>query len=275
MLGYEKIVLNNEADWIVFLHGLGGNSSLFYKQKDFFSAHYNLLLINLPGHGDSPGLSADRYSAEEAATEVVKILNQLDIPKAHIMAFSLGTIIANSLMIIAPEKIKTLILAGPVLNWSWWANILVKGSYRIRHIAPYMAFYKIFAYLMMPRKNHQKSRGYFIREAAKLGRREFMKWIYMVTIPEKAYMKTLLFKIEIPKLYIIGGEDHMFLSETIKAAHHDQSITLHIINGCGHVCILENSTETNNTMHKFLLHNQLEKEQRGGSPVSPYPAVIL
>jgi pimeloyl-ACP methyl ester carboxylesterase len=252
MLGFKKIIVNEEAEWLVFLHGLGGNSTLFYKQTEYLSKYYNLLLIDLPGHGVSKGLDLRRYSANQVAEKIVELLNTLAISKAHIIAFSLGTIIANALMNIAPDKIKTLTLSGPVLRWSWWSNILVKGAYRFRHFASYMTFYKIFAYLMMPKKNHTKSRYFFVREASKLGRKEYMKWAYMVTIPEKIYTKTLELKNSIPKLYIVGGEDHMFVKEAIKAANQDDGITLKIIKESGHVCILEKGTETNKAILEFI-----------------------
>ena len=48
---------------------------------------------------------------------------------------------------------------------------------------------------MMPQKNHSKSRNVFIREAKKLGGKEFHT---------------------IPKLYISGDQDHLFLPFVIQ-----------------------------------------------------------
>ncbi|PLT33920.1 alpha/beta fold hydrolase [Bacillus sp. V5-8f] len=268
MLTFNKMILNESTEWLVFLHGLGGNSSLFYKQTDYLSKHYNLLLIDLPGHGKSKGLDVKHYSAEQVAEEVVDLLYALNIPKAHFIAFSLGTIIANALMNVATEKIITLTLAGPVLKWSWWSNLLVKGSYRLRHFAPYMAFYKTFAYLMMPNQNHAKSRYFFVREATKLGREEYMKWAYMVTVPEKVYMKNLHNKNSIPKLYIVGGEDHMFVKEAINAATKDTSIHLQIIEKSGHVCILENSIDTNKAIYEFIKSQNVKKDKSSINEIS-------
>lgn len=252
MLGYNKLFLNERVEWVIFLHGLGGNSSLFHKQTEYLSKHYNLLLIDLPGHGKSRAMDVKRYTAKEVAREIVNLLENLKIPQAHFIAFSLGTIIANEIINTRPQIVKTLTLSGPVLKWSWWSNILVKGAFRIRHLAPYMIFYKTFAYLMMPKSNHAKSRGFFIREATKLGRKEYMKWAYMATVPETVYLNTLFNKNNIPKLYVVGAEDHMFLKEASKAAINDKNITLEIINGSGHVCILDNSIETNKVIQNFI-----------------------
>ena len=50
MLKYE-IIDNHAEEWVVFVHGLGGSTETWKKQIDSFSARYNLLLLDLPGHG--------------------------------------------------------------------------------------------------------------------------------------------------------------------------------------------------------------------------------
>ena len=47
-----KTFLNDQTDeWVVFLHGFGGNYNIFHNQMDYFKEHFNLLFIDLPGHG--------------------------------------------------------------------------------------------------------------------------------------------------------------------------------------------------------------------------------
>ena len=50
MLKYE-IIDNQAEEWVVFIHGLGGSTKTWKKQIDAFSKNYNLLLLDLPGHG--------------------------------------------------------------------------------------------------------------------------------------------------------------------------------------------------------------------------------
>ena len=50
MLKYE-IVNNQKQDWVVFVHGIAGSTLTWKKQVDDFSKQYNLLLLDLPGHG--------------------------------------------------------------------------------------------------------------------------------------------------------------------------------------------------------------------------------
>ncbi len=52
MLKYE-IVDNQKEEWVVFVHGIGGSTKTWSKQIDAFSEQYNLLLLDLPGHGQN------------------------------------------------------------------------------------------------------------------------------------------------------------------------------------------------------------------------------
>ena len=45
-------------DWVVFVHGAGGSSSIWYKQVRDFREHFNVLLIDLRGH---PASMAARF----------------------------------------------------------------------------------------------------------------------------------------------------------------------------------------------------------------------
>lgn len=260
MLHYTKIFSCHQKEWLVLLHGLGGNSTLFYKQKDYLAKHYNLLLIDLPGHGHSKGLPLKLYEAKDVVMKITDVLNAVHITRAHFLTFSVGTIIGNELMHRAANYIHTMTLAGPVLKFNAWSQALIEGAWRFRFLAPYMLFYKVFAYLIMPRKSHAKSRFYFVREAAKLGRAEFIKWTHLLKNAKKPYEQLKQKPSTIPVLYLIGREDHLFLDEVKTAVKENPYATLHILDDCGHVCVIEKSEQSNQAVHAFIQqYNACEK----------------
>ena len=57
MLKYE-IIDSQKKEWVVFVHGIGGSTKTWAKQIEAFFEQYNLLLLDLPGHG----LNADNVS---------------------------------------------------------------------------------------------------------------------------------------------------------------------------------------------------------------------
>ncbi|MER1999392.1 MAG: alpha/beta hydrolase, partial [Lysinibacillus sp.] len=255
MLHYTKHFTCHQKEWLVLLHGLGGNSTLFYKQQDYLSKHYNLLFIDLPGHGDSAGLDLKYYVSAEVVPKIMEVLEKLNISRAHFLTFSLGTIIGNELLYRAKQQILTMTLAGPVLKFNRWSSLLIESAWTLRHFAPYMLFYKTFAYLIMPKKSHAKSRFYFVQEAAKLGRKEFVKWTYLLKNAKKPYEQLQQSECTIPKLYLIGKEDHLFIDEAKRAVKTNPYSTLQVLENCGHVCVIEKSAESNEAIHQFIVSN--------------------
>lgn len=225
---------------------------MFYKQQDALAMHYNLLLIDLPGHGGSDGLNTPYYTAGDVANEIEQLLIQEKIPKAHFLTFSLGTIIGNELLHAKGHLLKTMILIGPVLKFKPWTKCLIECAWYLRNFAPYMVFYHLFALLIMPKKSHKTSRFYFVREAAKLGRSEFIKWVYLLKKSHLPYHQAKKNVSSVQKLYLIGKEDHLFLAEAQRAAKQDFHAELVVLDGCGHVCIIEKPTESNQAILQFL-----------------------
>ena len=51
---YSKSYIKGPAhDWVVFIHGAGGSSSIWFRQLRDFRKHFNVLLVDLRGHGRS------------------------------------------------------------------------------------------------------------------------------------------------------------------------------------------------------------------------------
>lgn len=246
---------NANKEWIVFLHGVGGSHSLFYKQIKPFKKQYNLLLIDFPGHGMSDTLH-ESYSFTKIANEIIQVIDHLKIKKVHVVGISLGTIIMNELCRIAPHRIHSMILGGAVIRWKSWTDILFKLSYAIRHLVPYMFFYKIFALIMMPRKNHTQSRLFFVKDADKLGTKEFLKWVKILIRSKSVHQKLMITSNQVPKLYIMGDEDHIFIDGARYAVNNDPYAEIHVIKNCGHVCNLDNATEFNARSIEFLKNQQ-------------------
>src|SRR5690606_10845095 len=109
MLYFKEYVHPESKEWVIFIHGAGGSSAVWYKQLKDFRKEYNLLLIDLRGHGKSVDLSqviwSDSYSFERVTYDVIEVLDHLAIPPAHFMGVSLGTIIARQLAELEPQRV--------------------------------------------------------------------------------------------------------------------------------------------------------------------------
>lgn len=256
MLYYKKYKSSDKNDWVVFVHGAGGSSSIWFSQLRDFKKHFNVLLIDLRGHGKSKDLLQkyyeEDYSFEFISKDILDVLDHLEIEKAHFIGVSLGTIIIRTIGEIAPDRVKSAVLCGAITRLNIRSRILVFLGHAFKRFIPYMWLYKFFAWIIMPRKRHAKSRNLFIREAKKLYQKEFLRWFKLTNEvnPLLRYFKEK--EIKSPMLYVMGSEDHMFLPPVKQIVEKHKNSTLQVIQNCGHVCNVERPRAFNKLSIQYL-----------------------
>ncbi|EGR2795758.1 2-succinyl-6-hydroxy-2,4-cyclohexadiene-1-carboxylate synthase [Vibrio navarrensis] len=256
LLFHKTYLHPTSQEWVVFVHGAGGSSSIWFKQIKAYKQHFNLLLVDLRGHGKSNQLFKDlmssRYTFKAVTHDILQVLDHLKIHSAHFVGMSLGTIIVRNLAEMASERVKSMVLGGAITRLDARSQFLVSLGNVGKHILPYMWLYKLFAYIVMPQKNQQESRHLFIREAKKLCQKEFKRWFILAAEvnPLMRYFKER--ELPIPTLYLMGDKDYMFIKPVKEmVAVHKQSELLEI-RDCGHVCNVERPEEFNRYSINFI-----------------------
>ena len=89
---------------VLFLHGLGSSVRDLDLQVPAFSHDYCVLTIDMRGHGRSSKPS-EQYSMPIFAKDVIAVMDNLQIEKAHIVGLSMGGMIAFQLAVDCPERI--------------------------------------------------------------------------------------------------------------------------------------------------------------------------
>ena len=247
---------NKNAPWITFIHGAGGSSAIWFKQIRFFSRYFNLLLIDLRGHGASQGLIQNpfkpRYSFESIAEDIFDVMDHVEIKKSHFVGISLGTILIRQLADMQPKRVEKMIMGGAILELNLRSRILMYFGNATKSILPYMWLYRFFAFIIMPNRNHKESRILFIREAKKLYQKEFIRWFKLTSevIPKLKILRKV--SANIPTLYIMGDQDYMFLPSVRKITESDHLSQLLVLEECGHVVNVEKPEKFNEGMLLFL-----------------------
>ncbi len=96
---------------LVFVHGAGMDRTVWALQARhpaFFA--FNVLAIDLPGHGLSEGDALT--SIEDMADWVVRVFDALDIPQATLIGHSMGALIALETAAQTPSRITRIALLG-------------------------------------------------------------------------------------------------------------------------------------------------------------------
>ena len=238
--------------WVVFIHGAGGSSNIWRRQLTAFQQHFNLLTIDLRGHGKSTLFkTTSPYHFNLIINDIITVLNTLDIEKAHFVGISLGSLLSNLLAIKFLDRVSSLVLGGSISRINIKARILLSVGNVFKKVIPFLWLYKIFATIVLPKKNHQESRRLFIKEAKRMDQEQFLKWFALTSeLPEVLrQLRTTL--IVPPTIFIQGKEDHMFLQDLLKAPN-SQKQTMKVIPNCGHVVNIEKPTLFNKMSINFI-----------------------
>jgi pimeloyl-ACP methyl ester carboxylesterase len=99
-----------QGEKVLFIHGSGWNTHMWYGQRDYLKSSMEVTLIDLPGHGESPGDGCD--SVEKYRDAVYEMITEHDFESCYIAGHSLGGAIALSLSLAYPDFVKGIVLIG-------------------------------------------------------------------------------------------------------------------------------------------------------------------
>ena len=255
MLHFVTYNHSTSNEWVTFVHGAGGNSSIWFKQIREFKKHFNVLLVDLRGHGRSKNTFQDqinRYSFKVVSKDIIEVLDHLKIATSHFVGISMGCILARQVAEEQPNRVKSLVLGGAVLQLDLRSQLLMRLGNIFKNFLPYMVLYKLFAFVILPKKKHKASRNVFINEAKKLYQKEFLKW-FRLTAELNPVLKFIRTKeVNIPTLYLMGDEDYLFLPAVQKISNLHKSASLKVLPQCGHIVNIEKWKDFNQASINFI-----------------------
>lgn len=117
---------------IVLLHGIGTDHMLFARIVPLLIYDYRLIGVDARGHGASDTTPGD-CTLEQLADDVLAIMDDAGVERAIICGLSLGGMMAQALVLKAPERVDGLVLActSSLMEKDFWARraamVLEKG----------------------------------------------------------------------------------------------------------------------------------------------------
>jgi pimeloyl-ACP methyl ester carboxylesterase len=99
---------------VVLLHGLGGDAGFWTAER--FAPDVQVLAPDLRGSGSTP--TGGDFTIDTLADDVAALLDDVGARSAHVVGFSMGGLVAQSLAARHPERVDRLVLAStyPVMN---------------------------------------------------------------------------------------------------------------------------------------------------------------
>jgi len=108
---YYRLDGSETAPVVVFSNSLGTNVAMWEPQVSALAAHFRVLRYDTRGHGQS-SVTPGPYSITQLGRDVVRLLDQLEIERAHFCGLSMGGMIGMWLGIYAAPRIERLALCN-------------------------------------------------------------------------------------------------------------------------------------------------------------------
>lgn len=106
--------IEGAGPWLTLLHGFSQSRQVWSAQRPMFARRYRLLLVDLRGHGESEAPEGG-YGPVEYATDLLALLDSLDIRATHLWGTHTGASIGLYLAALHPDRVASLVLDGAVI----------------------------------------------------------------------------------------------------------------------------------------------------------------
>ena len=106
----------NQKVPLVFVHGVGLTHEIWKPQIDYFK-DYTTLSYDILGHGKTP-LKKTNISFDDFSEQLIKLINELNFQKIHLVGFSIGSLVARNFATKHNDRLQSLILLGSIYTRS-------------------------------------------------------------------------------------------------------------------------------------------------------------
>jgi len=248
-ISYEVL---GEGQPVVLLHGFGETGSIWNKQDIVLKKQCRLIIPDLPGSGNSETLQGENISIEDYAACVNALLNEENIETCIMLGHSMGGYITLAFAEKYPERLKAF---GLVHSTAFADNeekkaTRKKGIQMVKEYGGY-SFLKnttpnLFADVF--KKEHPEEVNTLIENGQSFPDEALVQYYSaMMNRPDRT---SVLSQSKVPVLFIIGTEDVAApLNDLMQQVHLPEVSHFHIIEGVGHMSMLEAADQLN----KFLL----------------------
>lgn len=248
---------------VMFIHGAANDHSVWALQSRHFAYHgWNVLAVDLPGHGKSVGEACS--SIPQYAGWVTELLDQSGLQRTAIVGHSMGSLIGLQVTIHHPDRVSHLALLGTSLPMPVGPPLMEAARLR-----PHEAYDMLTLWGHAP---HMRLGASPVPGTSLLiaYRRLLEKSCPGVLANDLAACQafhlpaTELVTITTPTLVLNGNRDMLTSAKAATAvANHIPAARLSILDNVGHALMQEAPVAVLNALKKFLIQSgrtQLPKQ---------------
>ena len=237
---------DKNKETIVLLHGSGQSHVVWSLTEQYLSSQgYNVLTIDLPGHGNSEGKSLK--SIEEIADWLDKVVKKIGVSQLTILGHSQGSLVSLEYYFKFPKKIKKL--------------VFVAGAYEIpvnKSLIDLSLSGDMESLNLMMKWGYGHSKQFIGGNPLQKilnSTREVREVLAVDLIACNNYKNGMnaVKSVKCPTFFVFGELDKMIkLEKGKKFADLISGSKVHVIKNCGHMIVLENAFEMREKVAEFL-----------------------
>ncbi|HEX2529847.1 MAG TPA: alpha/beta hydrolase [Burkholderiaceae bacterium] len=229
---------------VVFIHGAQHDHSVWILQTRYFAHHgFNVLAVDLPGHGRSKG--AALTSIEAMAQWLLALLDAAGVRQAMLIGHSMGSLIALEACAQAPQRIDKLALVGTAYPMKV-SDVLLDAALNEEQRAIDMV--NIWSHTSIAHKPSCPAPGFYVMD----GNRRLMQYVSKQNPAQKVFHidfsacnayangEAAAKAVACPTLFLLGKRDLMTPPRAVaalcRAIPHGTVIQ---IERCGHALMAE------------------------------------
>jgi pimeloyl-ACP methyl ester carboxylesterase len=239
-----------EGEPVLLIHGLGGTSNTWTPLAAAF-ARNKRVAFDLPGSGRSWRFEAP-LSVQVFVESALKVMSRAGVARAHVVAHSMGTIVAAHLAAAEPAKVASLALFGPLLAPPETARAAISAraaKAREGDMQP-IAEMLLQGSLSSESKAKRPTAVAFVRES--LMRQDPQG--YARSCEALAEMRPANTSgIECPTLLVTGDEDGVAPPQSVRMMSQQiKGSRVEVLRACGHWTPVEKPEECISLLKRFL-----------------------
>ncbi len=227
---------------VVCIHGARWNGGMWQGQKDYLKRSVEVLLVDLPGHGRSPGDGCN--SVEEYRDAIYGALDRLKTGPCFVAGHSMGGAITMSLTLAYPDVVKGVILVGTGAKLRVLPEIL-QNIKKERDKTVWRIIDLSFS-PKAPAELKQKDFGETMKCPAEIIYKYFNACDHF-NIMDAAK------SIKVPALILCGRDDALTPPKYSEYLHAQlQGSNLLLVEGAGHMVMWEKPEQVNEAIEQFV-----------------------
>jgi len=236
---------------LLLIHGLGSSCRDWEKQVDSFAKEYQVITLDLRGHGQSSKPSGP-YSIRMFANDTAALIRVLGVAPLHVVGISMGGMVAFELVVHFPELLRSMVIVNSY------------PEMRVETFREYLQIWRRYIFLellgmrgtglmlgrhLFPKPEQRDLQELFIvrwAENDKRAYRESLRAIVNWNVEEH------LSEIRCPVLVVASDQDYMSLEEKKNYVAKIPNAKLVVIEDARHAVTAERPRQFNAIVKEFL-----------------------